>query len=118
MYIRQVKKKRSQKAQTFYQYSLVQNTRIGQRIKQEKILYLGSEKLLADKQNRTLVAQALKAKIYQERSLFPPSFPADLLGLVESYYAKYELKYPESLQGKTPATIALPLKLKKQTSRP
>ena len=113
MYIRQIKKQRSEEAQTFYQYSLVQNTRIGQRVKQENILYLGSEKLLADKQNRTLVAQALKARIYQEASLFPSSLPVDLFGLVESYYAKYQLKYPESLQGKTPATIALPPKAEK-----
>lgn len=113
MYIRQVKKQRSEKAQTFYQYSLVQNTRIGERVKQENILYLGSETLLANKQNRALVAKALKSRIYQEASLFPSSLPADLHGLVERYYAKYQLKYPESLEGKTPATIALPPKVGK-----
>ncbi len=110
MYIRQIKKQRSEQAQAFYQYSLVQNTRIGQRVKQENILYLGSEKLLVDKQNRTLVAKALKAKIYQEAALFPDALSKDLLALVESYYAKYQLKYPESLQGVTPATIKLPPK--------
>lgn len=113
MYIRQIKKQRSKQAQAFYQYSLVQNTRIGQRVKQENILYLGSDTLLADKENRTLVAKALKAKIYQETSLFPSSISADLSVLVESYYAKYQLKYPESLQGSTPATIELPPKAEK-----
>lgn len=113
MYIRQIKKQRSKQAQVFYQYSLVQNTRIGQRVKQENILYLGSETLLADKENRVLVAKALKAKIYQESSLFPSSLSADLLTLVASYYAKYQLKYCESLQGSTPATIELPPKAEK-----
>lgn len=113
MYIRQIKKQRSKQAQAFYQYSLVQNTRIGQRVKQENILYLGSDALLADKQNRTLVAKALKAKIYKESSLFPSSLSADLSALVESYYAKYQLKYPESLQGHTPATLELPPKIEK-----
>ena len=113
VYIRQIKKQRSKDAQTFYQYSLVQNTRIGQRVKQENILYLGSDTLLADKQNRTLVAKALTAKIYGEMGLFPAALSADLLALVESYYAKYQLKYPESVQGKTPATLALPPKAEK-----
>ena len=113
MYIRQIKKQRSKNAQIFYQYSLVQNTRIGQRVKQENILYLGSDPLLADKENRTLVAKALTSKIYGEVDLFPSALSADLLALVESYYAKYQLKYPESVQGKTPATIALPPKAEK-----
>lgn len=113
MYIRVVKKKRSNQAQTFLQYSLVQNTRIGERVKQENILYLGSDKLLAEKQNRTLVAKALKAKIYDEHHLFAQTLSSDLLTLVDSYYAKYQLKYPESLQGKTPSTIVLPPKAEK-----
>lgn len=113
MYIREIKKKRSDKAQTFYQYSLVQNTRIGQRIKQENILYLGSDQLLADKHNRKLVAEALTAKISGQDSLFTDSLSADLAALVESYYAKYQLKYPESMQGKSPATIVLPPKVEK-----
>ena len=110
MYIRQIKKKRSDKAQTFYQYSLVQNTRIGQRVKQENILYLGSEAILADKQHRKLVAQAMKAMIYGEQALFPADLSSDLANLVDAYYAKYLVKYPEGAQGKTPQTIHVPPK--------
>lgn len=110
MYIRRIKKKRSQKAKSFYQYSLVQNTRIGQKVKQENILYLGSEELLADKQNRNDVLLALKARIYNEQALFPQDIAPELLQLAESYFAKYQLKYPESLQGQTPATMLLPPK--------
>ena len=118
MYIRQIKKKRSDKAKTFYQYSLVQNTRIGQQVKQENILYLGSEPLLADKQNRSLVAKVLKAKIYQEAALFPTNLSSDLRVLVDSYFSRYQVKYPESLQGKTPSLFSCLPKKRKQTSRP
>lgn len=108
MYIRQIKKKRSHKAKTFFQYSLVQNTRIGQKVKQTNILYIGSQELLADKHNRKLVQDALTAKIYQRNDLFPVNLPDELDALVESLYAKYQVKYPESLQLETPATVKMP----------
>ena len=97
MYIRQIKKKRSDKAQTFYQYSLVQNTRIGQRVKQENILYLGSEAILADKQHRKLVAQAMKAMIYGEQALFPADLSSDL---AKPYYgtAQYRADSGDRIQ--------------------
>ena len=109
MYIRAIKKKRpSARSKTFYQYSLVQNTRKDNKVKQENILYLGSSELLADKENRSLVLRALKAKIYRQPEMFAEQLNNDLHQLVESYYAKYLEKYTQEAEFRTPATIKRP----------
>ena len=71
MYIRQVKKQRSKDSKTFYQYTLAQTLRIEGKVKQNAILYLGSDALLADKDNRAVVLEILKAMIFKQEALFP-----------------------------------------------
>ena len=109
MYIRVIKKKRtSERAKTFFQYSLVQNTRVNNKVKQENILYLGSSELLADETNRKNVLLSLKAKIYNQPELFEEVLSQDLANLVDSYYQKYLNKYTKEAEIKTPETIKRP----------
>jgi len=54
------------------------------------------------------VLLALKAKIYQQPELFEEKLTNDLQNLVESYYAKYLVKYTQEAEVQTPATIKLP----------
>ena len=71
MFIRAIKKQRSKDSKVFYQYSLAQSIRVEGKVKQRAILYLGSSTLLEDKQNRAIVLDILKAKIFKNDSLFP-----------------------------------------------
>jgi hypothetical protein len=50
MFIRQVKKQNTKQGKIFYQYQLVQASRIDGVVKQRQVLYLGSELELNDKQ--------------------------------------------------------------------
>lgn len=59
MFIRQIKKQRNKNTKTFYQYNLVQSSRVGDTVKQRIILYLGSDPLLADKTDRKTVLEIL-----------------------------------------------------------
>ena len=97
MFIRQVKKQRSKQAKIFYQYTLNQSVRINGKVKQQIILYLGSDTLLADKTNRKMVAELLKKKIFAIEGptpLFePPKIDDRLEALAEKYYQKYLIKY-------------------------
>ena len=93
MFIREVKKQRSKSSKIFYQYSLVQNSRIDGKVKQVTILYLGSDKLLNDKENRRIVLEILKSKIFKQPNLFPTQAPQQLKDLAQKYYEKYCLKY-------------------------
>lgn len=95
MYIRTVKKQRSQDSKIFYQYTLAQTYRADGKVKQRAILYLGSSPLMADKHNREIVLSILKAKIFKNGSLFPndPPCPRELEELALSYFEKYCLKY-------------------------
>lgn len=95
MFIREVKKQRSKDARAFYQYNLVQTSRIEGKVKQNVILYLGSDPLLTDKINRKTVLQILKTKIFQQPSAFPEDAPEPLQKLAESLYEKYLVKYGE-----------------------
>jgi hypothetical protein len=52
MFIKQVKKQRSKDSKVFFQYTLAQTSRINGKVKQSNILYLGSDRLLEDKNNR------------------------------------------------------------------
>lgn len=99
MYIRQVKKQRSKDSKTFYQYTLAQTLRVDGKVKQKAILYLGSDPLLADKDNRTFVLDILKAKIFNQPSLFPSDAPQHLVDLAMSYFQKYCIKYGQDNVG-------------------
>ncbi len=95
MFIREVKKQRSNSAQTFYQYNLVQAARVDGKVKQRVILYLGSDKELRDIRNRNMVLSVLKAKIFRQPELLPVDIPKDLYELALSYYEKYLIKYDQ-----------------------
>ena len=101
MFIRQVKKQRSKSSKTYYQYTLVQTSRVNGKVKQFSILYLGSDKLLYDIGNRNLVLAILKSKIFKQAKLFPISAPQVIVDLAMSYYQKYLNKYPEGMEAPT-----------------
>jgi len=93
MFIREVKKQRSKNSGTFYQYNLVQTARIEGKVKQRVILYLGSDPQLRDKENRQMILDILKAKIFNQDRLFPSQASAPLIRLANDYYEKYCIKY-------------------------
>jgi len=93
MFIRQVKKQRSKDSKVFYQYTLVQSSRVEGKVKQRNILYLGSDPLLEDKDNRDMVLSVLKSKIFGQPDLFSQTAPKALLQLAAFYYEKYQIKY-------------------------
>jgi len=57
---------------------LVQTSRVEGKVKQRVILYLGSDPMLKDKDNRSTVLQILKAKIFSQPELFPSETPQPL----------------------------------------
>ncbi len=81
MFIRRVKKQRSKDSKVFYQYTLAQTSRIDGKVKQRAILYMGSDPLLEDDDNRRIVLDILKAKIFRQAELFPVDAPKVLLDL-------------------------------------
>jgi transposase len=95
MFIREVKKQRSKDSKTFYQYNLVQTSRIDGKVKQNVILYLGSDPQLADKDNRKIVLDILKSKIFLQPGIFPHDAPEHLRTLALALYEKYLIKYGE-----------------------
>lgn len=95
MFIREVKKQRSKDSKTFFQYNLVQTSRIDGKVKQNVILYLGSDPLLADKDNRKIVLDMLKSKIFRQADIFPHDASEALRLLAFSLYEKYLIKYGE-----------------------
>ena len=92
MFIRQTKKQHNKDGNVYYQYTLVQATRIEGKPRQRSILYLGSDKELQDKKNRAIVADVLKNKIMGMQPMFT-DIPKPLYKLAMSYYEKYQLKY-------------------------
>lgn len=99
MFIREVKKQRSKDSKTFFQYNLVQTSRIDGKVKQKVILYLGSDPLLTDKENQKTVLEILKSKIFGQSHIFPDDVPESLRILVSSLYEKYLIKYGEPEPG-------------------
>ncbi|CAN5416994.1 hypothetical protein BH23BAC3_BH23BAC3_20950 [soil metagenome] len=99
MFIRRVKKQRSKTSKVFYQYTLAQTYRVDGKVKQKAILYLGSDSRLADKTNRKTVLEILKAKIFNQPSLFPEDAPPHLADLATEYFQKYCIKYGEDSVG-------------------
>ncbi len=96
MFIREVKKQRSKDSKIFFQYTLAQAARVDGKVKQRAILYLGSDPLLRDKQNRNVVLNILKSKIFGHPELFPESPAKPLLDLALFYYEKYCIKYQQA----------------------
>ncbi len=105
MFIREVKKQRSKDSKVFYQYNLVQASRVDGAVRQRVILYLGSDEELRDKNDRHLVLQALNAKIFGNPNLFPIDIPEKLKALALSYYQKYLIKYGEPASETQGATL-------------
>jgi len=101
MFIRQVKKQRSNSSKVFYQYTLVQAARVDGKVKQRSILYLGSDKLLEDTNNRKKVLTILKSKIFKQPELFLQDIPGELKRLALQYYDKYCVKYGQDEENPT-----------------
>lgn len=101
MFIRQVKKQRSSTSKVFYQYTLAQTSRINGKVKQRAILYLGSEKILEDKNNRDCVLSILKSKIFKQPELFQQNISGELKRLALQYYDKYCIKYEQDEENPT-----------------
>lgn len=96
MFIRQVKKKNSKDGKVFFQYQLVQASRIEGKVKQQSILYLGSEPLLADEKNRKMLLSVLQAKIFGQNTLFANDYPASIHDLANKYHEKFKIKYNDT----------------------
>ncbi len=92
MFIRQVKKQNANKGKVFYQYQLVQASRIDGKVKQSQILYLGSDTELNDKKVRQEVLEQLQSKIFEQSLLFD-DYSKESQKLTEKYYQKYLIKY-------------------------
>ena len=101
MFIRQVKKQRSKSSKVFYQYTLAQTSRINGKVKQRAVLYLGSDKLLGNTNDRKLVLNILKSKIFRQPELFPQDVPKKLKELALGYYEKYCIKYGQDEENPT-----------------
>jgi len=95
MFIRQVKKKNSKSGKTFFQYQLAQASRIEGKVKQQSILYLGSEPLLSDTENRKMLLDILQAKIFGQSTLFTEDYPPFIHELAEKYFEKFRIKYKD-----------------------
>ena len=105
MFIREVKKPSAKTGKYFKQYSLVQASRHNGKVKQKTILYLGSDPLMHDKNNRNLICQMIKAKIFPGDTLFElPQASQATQQLVEDLYQKFLAKYPNGTIG----SMALP----------
>lgn len=96
MFIRQVKKKNTKQGKIFYQYQLVQASRINGVVKQSQVLYLGSEPELYDKQTRLEVLEQLQSKIFKQ-TLLHNNYSNISKKLTELYYQKYLIKYDTDL---------------------
>ena len=88
MYIRQVKKRNVKNGTVFLQYTLAQTYRIEGKVKQNNILYLGSNPLLDLKENRSIVLAILKSKIFGQTDLFPSKGSKDLVQLALGFLYK------------------------------
>ncbi len=93
MYIREVKKQRSKDSKVFYQYNLVQTSRIEGKVRQRVILYLGSESQMEDKENRRIVLNLLKALIFKQPRLIEEQADKKLREIAQMYYEKFCIKY-------------------------
>ncbi len=93
MWIKQIKKQNSPDGKVFYQYQLTRSARLEGKVRHISLLYLGSHPVLADKQNRRMLARMLDDRITGQGSL--EEGPAELRELAEQYYQTYLIKHPE-----------------------
>lgn len=115
MFIRQVKKKNAKEGKIFFQYQLVQASRIEGKVKQQAILYLGSEPLLADNDKRKMLLDTLQAKIFGQSILFAKDYPEQIHKLTDKYYEKFKIKYKDLPMDKS---ISIPPKKEKAQIEP
>lgn len=87
----------------------MQAARIDGKVKQTVILYLGSDPVLKDKNNRAVVLSILKTKIFRQPGLPLEDTPPSLATLAGSYYQKYLVKYGHDSKG----LVSLPPDAKK-----
>lgn len=95
MFIRQVKKSNAKEGKTFFQYQLVQASRIAGKVQQRNILYLGSEPLLAEAGNRKNLLDVLQALIFGQPLLFAENYPKEITDLAVQYHNKFLIKYKD-----------------------
>jgi len=65
MFIRETKKSNVKGGNIFFQYTLIQVSRVDGKPRQQTVLYLGSRKFLKDKELRKTIGKALQDKIFQ-----------------------------------------------------
>jgi len=87
----------------------VQAARVNGKVKQRSILYLGSDKLLENGDNRKTVLTILKSKIFKQPELFSGQAPSELKRLALQYYDKYCIKYDQDETN--PTSIPSPAKM-------
>ena len=98
MFIKQIKKRNTKKGKTFYQYQLTQSSRVNGKVKHIALLYLGSHRLLQDKENRKVIGHILQAKIHGQEKLFQEEYNPDkeVVALAEQFYEKYKQTYQDT----------------------
>ena len=102
MFIRETKKSnsKSSSSKVFFQYVLVQGSRINGVSRQRNVLYLGSQKFLSDKDLRRNISKALEEKIYGQLCIDQTKSYYDNLNdefkkHVDQWYEKYLKKEKE-----------------------
>lgn len=100
MYIKEIKKNNTPNGKVFYQYQLSETYRVDGKVKQKAILYLGTHKLLKNKDNRTIVANLLESKIKNMQVLSDNfvKIPLKLKQLAEQYYSRFLQKQQKESQ--------------------
>ena len=91
MFIKEIRKSNIPNGKVFCQYQLCETFRMDSKVKHKIILYLGSDKLLNLKENRSIVAKLLENKIKNSQviadELIPT--PSELNQLVDHLYSKF-----------------------------
>jgi hypothetical protein len=108
MYIKEIKKNNTPNGKVFYQYQLSETFRINKEVKQRAILYLGSNELLKEKQNRSVVAKLLESLIKNEQELSADflNIAPELKQLASHYYKCFLQKQQDQKQNQaTPTSI-------------
>lgn len=100
MYIREVKKQRSNSSKVSYQNTLAQAAEWMEKLSKELSFISVPTPFLKDKGNRDIVLSILKAKIFDQPNLFPVKPSKPLLKLALSLYEKNCIKYGQEEQPK------------------
>ena len=91
MFIKEIKKSNTPNGKVFCQYQLCETYRVEGKVKHKIILYLGSDKLLNLKENRTIIARILESKIRNSQLISDEwiQISTELSQLVEHLYSKF-----------------------------